>query len=113
TAAESCTGTPPSAGVPNGSTSVPNRIATCPPSTPCRTSVCDPNLMANSGPCATNDDCPGGGTCSGGVCSNHGVKGICTTTPVTCGSAQGLPCTQVGPGTCLNTGCEQAGCDDT
>src|SRR5207249_3209691 len=61
TAAESCTGTPPSAGVPNGSTSVPNTIQNCPLSTQCRTSVCDPNLMANSGPCATNNDCPGGG----------------------------------------------------
>ena len=61
-------------------------IFPCPPNTPCLTSICDPNL---AGPAA------------------------CTTTPVTCGPSQGLPCTQVGPGTCVNNSCEVAGCDDT
>jgi len=45
TAAESFTGTPPSTGVPIGSTSVPNTVVPCPHSTRCVTAFCDPNLQ--------------------------------------------------------------------
>ena len=59
TAQQSFTGTPPSPGVPSAGTSVPNPIQACPPSTPCLTSICDPNLQ--------------------GTGADTGRMGLCTT----------------------------------
>ena len=94
TAAESFTGTPPSMGVPIGSTAVPNTISPCPPSTPCRTSFCDPTLQ--------------------GTGADTGRTGVCTTTPVTdstpCSADNaGNPVTAI-PGSCKTPGCEAGEC---
>src|SRR5439155_935084 len=75
TAAESFTGTPPSMGVPIGSTSVPNTVVPCPPSTPCLTSICDPTLQ--------------------GTGADTGRMGLCTTTNVT----DSTPCAADAPST--------------
>src|SRR5947208_17017386 len=94
TAAESFTGTPPSMGVPIGSTSVPNTVVPCPPSTPCLTSICDPTLQ--------------------GTGADTGRMGLCTTTNVTdstpCAADNaGNPVPAI-PRSCKTPGCEAGQC---
>src|SRR5439155_31345 len=101
TAAESFTGTPPSTGVPIGSTSVPNTVVPCPPGTPCLTSICDPTLQ-------------GTGVDAGrmGLCKTPGCEaGQCVQAHINV--TDSTPCTDTDNNACTTAGCEGGVCIQT